>query len=75
MRLWLNGLLLLKRERLMSLEISDLIKAMQDQTKAINNLVESNRQVIALLTEVVSYQVEDQSDGMELNFLDGSSAG
>lgn len=59
----------------MSLEISDLIKAMQDQTKAINNLVESNRQVIALLTEVVSYQVEDQSDGMELNFLDGSSAG
>lgn len=59
----------------MSLEISDLIKAMQDQTKAINNLVESNRQVIALLTEVVSYQVEDQPEGMELKYLDGSSAG
>lgn len=60
----------------MSSEMQELIAAMQAQTKAINNLVESNQQVIALLTDVVS-SIVDESDGepISLNYLDGTPRG
>lgn len=71
-----NGRQSLKRGLRVSSEMRELIAAMQAQTKAINNLVESNQQVIALLTDVVSSMV-DEGDGepVSLNYLDGSPRG
>jgi hypothetical protein len=42
-----------------SLELEQLVQAMQAQTAAISALVESNQQVIALLTDVVAYVADD----------------
>ncbi len=60
----------------MSSEMQELIAAMQAQTKAINNLVESNQQVIALLTDVVGSMI-DEGDGepLSLTYLDGTPRG
>lgn len=47
----------------MSLELQELVGALRDQALAINQLVKSNQQVIALLTDVVaSLQPEPMDD-------------
>lgn len=57
----------------MSSENQELIKALQLQTQAINVLVQSNQQVIALLSDVVGSLVEDEEvDIGQPRFLDGS---
>lgn len=60
----------------MSLENQELIAALQAQTAMIGQLVVSNQQVIALLTDVVAGMVdEDGSDLLVPRYLDGSPAG
>lgn len=61
----------------MSSENQELISAMKAQTDQLAKLTQSiramtmsNQQVIALLTEVVSQNVED-GDGEPMSFLDG----
>lgn len=57
----------------MSLEMQELIKAMQAQTAAINRMVESNQQVVALLTEVVASMADDGDEQPLLaTYLDGT---
>jgi ABC-type uncharacterized transport system ATPase subunit len=62
----------------MSSESKELIEALTAHTKAIQQLVKGNQQVIALLTEVVS-SLTDDDDPMTCRgpepatFMDGTS--
>lgn len=58
----------------MSSENQELIKALHLQTQAINALVQSNQQVIALLTDVVGALIDDEAvlEDNQPRFLDGS---
>ena len=59
----------------MSSEMQELVKAIKNQTAAINKLAESNQQVISLLTEVVGSMIEDGEELPPLNYLDGTPRG
>lgn len=61
----------------MSSENQELIKALHLQTQAINALVQSNQQVIALLTDVVGALIDDEAvlEDNQPRFLDGSLVG
>lgn len=58
----------------MSLENQELVAALQAQTAAINGLVQSNQQVIALLTDVVAALDgnREPEDAEQTEYLDGS---
>lgn len=57
----------------MQSEMQGLISAMRDQTTAINALVQSNQQVIALLTDVVASMIDESIDVTGDRYLDGES--
>jgi hypothetical protein len=65
--------LLQQRGQQVSLEIEALVQAIQAQTKAIGELVQTNQQVIALLTDVVSRLVDDGELPGDID-LDGNTA-
>lgn len=62
-----------QRGQQVSLEIEALVQAIQAQTKAIGELVQTNQQVIALLTDVVSRLVDDGELPGDID-LDGNTA-
>lgn len=57
----------------MSSANQELIKAMQAQTAMIGELVKSNQQVIALLTEVVASMIDEDIEVSSVRYLDEES--
>lgn len=55
----------------MSLEVQELVAALREQTAAINALAQSNRQVIALLADVVAGMVDEDVEMNTSFYLDG----
>lgn len=55
-----------------SSDLRQLVAAMQEQTQAINALAASNRELVAVIADLLAEEGEQDSDAEPSTYMDGS---